>query len=211
MTASPPLSGSAASARHVRAAVARLGASLRSCLGWLVGRLSRSPRIGRTRSRASRARRRRRRRPARARRSDRTEHRHERGRLGCVGEHVGPTELRCLVPHVRGHLAEVESEARSLRDVLHEHLPGPSVALTERVRLGARTFRSDATFRGSVCFRASVVPRSRPFASVAVERGSPISSRGAQPHSSGLFPECVIRVVSHVINHSVALDAIMMG
>lgn len=113
--------------------------------------------------------------------------------------------------HVAGNLRPVDDPSHVAGELVEHDVLTARVHVTERMDRQASTFRSDATSRGFVCFRASVVPRSRPFASVAVERGSPISWGGAQPHSSGLFPVCVIRVVSHVINHSVALDAIMMG
>ncbi|WP_296193253.1 hypothetical protein [uncultured Microbacterium sp.] len=92
-----------------------------------------------------------------------------------------------------------------------EHELRPRIALTEAVHDKPRTFRSDATARGSARFRAFGSPRSRLLASVAVQWSALTSPDGAQPHDSGRFPDGAIHVSSHVIHHSVVLDAIMMG
>ena len=117
----------------------------------------------------------------------------------------------CFVPRIAVDASEVELEAGRLGDVAYEPLGCAAVAFTERVRLEPRTFRSDATARGSARFRAFGSPRSRLLASVAVQWSALTSPDGAQPHDSGRFPDGAIHVSSHVIHHSVVLDAIMMG
>jgi len=124
---------------------------------------------------------------------------------------TGTARCGCFVPRIAVDASEVELETGRLGDVAHEPLGCTAVAFTERVRLEARTFRSDATSRGSACFRAFWVPGSRLLASRAVEWGAPMSPDDVWPYNSGRFREGAVRVVGHVIHHSVALDAIMMG
>lgn len=113
--------------------------------------------------------------------------------------------------HVAGNLGPVDDPSGVAGELVEHDVLTARVHVSERMDREARTFRSDATCGGPACFRAFGPPGSRLHACVGVEWDAPMSPDGARPYDSGRFPEDVIRVVSHVIHHSVALDAIMMG